>query len=131
MTCTILGDSIAVGLYHAAPHCEHHARVGITAAQFHNEYVFEINSDFSVISLGANDARIPEFAELGYLRVIRHRIKSPNVVWLLPICEDQIRAAILTVAEEYGDRVVNLQLYANTLHLPAAGYKKLAGDLKL
>lgn len=131
MTCMILGDSLAVGLHLAAPYCEHHARVGITAAQFHNEYVNEINSDFAVISLGANDASTPEFAELEYLRVVRSRIKSPNVVWLLPICEAPIRAAILTVAEEYGDRVVSLQLYSNTLHLSAAGYKKLAGDLKL
>lgn len=133
MTCAIIGDSIAVGLALAAPYCEHHARVGITSAQFINTYVEEVKADTVVISLGANDvpARVGIVSEYFNFKELRERITAKTVYWLMPAEFIESHVAIKLIANDFGDNVIDMRNYSPRLHPARNDDLRLARDLQL
>ncbi len=121
MICTILGDSIAVGVAWAMPSC--HAQVigGISAGGFDARF-HGCTADVTAISLGSN-AGAPDEA---HLRSIRAKITG-RVVWLQP--PGRIRDLVAALAREYGDGLIDVRASGATgthIHPPMVGYKALA-----
>ncbi len=129
MTCAILGDSIAVGVGHAAPQCHTVARVGISSRTYVHTYAAHISADQAVISLGANDFGIPT---IQFLREMRSRVAASSVYWLVPNIQrpDQLDA-IRQVAHENGDKMLITAPYVGPdgLHPTGTGYREIARSL--
>lgn len=123
MTCALLGDSIALSLQSALPRCQVQARVGITSEAYARHFNILTRADLSVISLTANDGPT---VNLNALRTARSRI-SGRVVWLIPNTRDTHRNAILTVARENRDTVLDTRPFVGPdgIHLSEAGRRQL------
>jgi hypothetical protein len=109
MTCAVIGDSIAVIMAAALPHCSKDAVGGITSSDYALHHAHTITSDLTVISLGANDRLVDTQSAL---RAVRGRIITGQVVWLMPnIRRQQTLDAIAIVAAAFGDRVIHTGPY--------------------
>ena len=130
LECIVLGDSIASGVGQARPECETVARVGITSGAYIND-LFPLASHTArtaVISLGVNDDGSVD--TIDNLRRVRGSLSVGSAVWLLPNLKENVRAAIRTVAAEYGDQLVDTRPYVGPdhLHPTGTGYRTLAGQ---
>ena len=130
LECIVLGDSIAVGVGQARPECETVARVGITSGAYIND-LFPLAphaARTAVISLGVNDDVSAD--TIDNIRQVRGALKVGSAVWLLPGLKENVRAAIRTVAAEFGDQLVDTRPYvgADHLHPGGAGYRTIAGQ---
>ncbi len=130
LECLVLGDSIASGVGQARPECETVARVGITSGTYVNELFPSAPhaARAAVISLGVNDDGSMD--TIDNLRRVRGALQVASVVWLLPGLKDNVRAAIRTVAGEYGDQLVDTRPQAGPdhLHPTGTGYRVIAGQ---
>ena len=130
LECLVLGDSIASGVGQARPECETTARVGITSGAYINE-LFPLAphaARSAVISLGVNDDTSMD--TIDNLRRVRGALRVGSVVWLLPGLKENVRAAIRTVAAEFGDQLVDTRPQAGPdhLHPSGAGYRYIASQ---
>jgi len=108
MHCMIIGDIIAILVHNAMPQCTLNAVSGIDSANFARTHTDKITADITVISLTIND----QFTNRDSLRLTRSRIITGRVVWLLPNTHrDQSIDAVMDMACEFGDTVVNTGLY--------------------
>ena len=108
VACAIVGDSIALAIDLAAgARCAVVAKVGIGTRAFADLYASPLAAGLTVISLGANDGAA---AAPDALRGLREKIHG-TVVWLLPANTISSRAAVATVASEYGDRYIDITPY--------------------
>lgn len=132
--CVVLGDSIAVGVGHNRPDCYTTARVGITSAAYLQDLLplAEVNADTAIISLGVNDG--PSSGTLENLRAVRASLRTKQVVWIVPYSREYAREAVRQVAEEYGDRTLDLRSYSGMIardrvHPTPVGYHTIAARL--
>lgn len=125
MDCMIIGDSIAVGI---AQHrqCETRATVGISSDLFNRRYPQPIRSNRVLISLGSNDG--PRWETDSALRLLRTRITANSVTWLLSSNNEISRSIVVSIAHEYGDRLLDVRplVSSDRIHPTANGYRQLS-----
>lgn len=125
MSCTILGDSIAVGVHQYDRSCNLVGRVGISSQQFAVRYTILTSVNSTLISLGSNDGSYDSLADL---RLIRSRISSRDVLWLVPANNRLARENVLTIVREYRDRTIFVSDYVGRdgVHPNTPGYQEIA-----
>ena len=129
-SCTVLGDSIALGVGTAAPGCLTLARGGITSGGWYDRYPAPISAEVAIISLGTNDSAGDT---LGALRAVRTRVTAGRVVWLRPpVTRRSVLEAVDLVAAEHGDRVHDIRAEARLgdgIHPTTEGYRTIAQEV--
>ncbi len=130
LPCLVIGDSIAVGVGQYLPECRTEAREGITSQRFIHELLSPQEADRVVISLGVNDG-VSAFT-VGNLRRVRQTVQGRAVYWLLPAGHAEARAAIRSVALQFGDRMIDAgtDVGPDGLHPTGSGYRALAASVR-
>lgn len=100
--CTIIGDSLAVGIAEHLRRCRRNARVGLPSDQIARR-TRPTPRSIVVISAGSNDAASPDLA--GNLRRIRRRSMGSRIVWIAPT-DPRAARIVAQVAAEHEDAVV-------------------------
>ena len=134
----ILGDSIAVGLYHHVAPCESLSKGGWNTWQWNRDYLkYDLTAQTVIISLGSNDHKYIRTQE--ELEKLRAKVKAGRVFWILPhgnlpaggVPIEEIQRIVKVVAALHGDTVVPItRVQSDKIHPSWAGYKQLAKDVK-
>lgn len=128
--CTIIGDSIAVGLGQEMHECRTIAQVGISSGHWDQEHA---NLHFTrhvpvVISLGSNDGENLSYT-LEHLERIRSRIAADApVLWIVPACSAAAKAAVYRVSAKYHDRIIWVHPGGDGIH--PRSYHELAASVR-
>lgn len=127
MACTIVGDSIAVGVGHYRGDCALHAKSGISTRGWLDKWGgLEVADGLVIISLGSNDSARGE-QELEALIKVREKFLTKAVIWILPAIKPRIRELIKGIALDYGDQVLEMHhLSPDHVHPRSEGYRELA-----
>lgn len=125
MDCTVIGDSIAVGVSQYMK-CELMAQVG-RATSTQASMMKWVNRETVVISLGSNDPTSPTL--LQDLRRVRASVVAERVVWLVPYNRSAARA-VYRVAEERRDAIVDLRLFQTKDNVHPSNYREVAADVQ-
>lgn len=136
MNCLVIGDSIAVALQLIAlQDCRLCAVGGWNSWQVNRlACTRSPTADVVVISLGTNDHNGVD--TLKELYALRRRTVAGRVVWVLPwfshVSIDLLKAAVRTVAHEYGDWVASTDLRENKrgIHPSIPGYRDLGNQVR-
>ena len=129
--CLIIGDSIAVGTKMFAPKdCVSYSKGGWNTWQWNRKWGnTPLEAKTIVISLGTNDHKgVNTFKEL---MKIRYRIKSENVVWIMPpcnkgFCKSGVNENVREIASKYGDTIISTPyVQPDHIHPSWRGYKDL------
>jgi lysophospholipase L1-like esterase len=125
LECMILGDSIAQGVARLRPQCAQITQQGINTFTFSNRLIQTVHARHVLISLGSNDVGVPDLER--HLNMIRTRVKTGEVTWLLSANNAQAAQQVQQVARVHGDRVIQVRLVvgADGVHPSAAGYHRL------
>lgn len=127
MSCTIIGDSIAVGVGELRKDCETIAQIGIDSSAWKSKWAYIVKyGDVVLISLGTNDRFNTPTTDNLY--EIRSRI-PPNskVLWVLPANSRRVREIVTEIAAEWDDKMVIMnQVSHDGLHPTGAGYKAIS-----
>ena len=137
LECLIIGDSIANGIKSVMRDCIGMTEIGISSETWnkknHNRPLFDMEDyRYTVISLGTND---PNEDGGVWMRKARSRIKSGQVIWVLP-SEDlkpKHREAVQRVAKENGDLVLSIRTWVGTdgIHPPTVrAYEQIGNVIK-
>ena len=128
LDCIIIGDSIAVGTHMIYTECETYAKNGINSKQWNIAWpVLSSDAAKTVISLGSNDFGINTKEEL---EVVRSKIKSGKVYWVLPKKVDS-NAAVREVAKSHGDTVIEMtNMQPDNIHPTYLGYANIVKKVK-
>ena len=128
--CLILGDSIAKGVSQIRKDCASYAKSGINSHDFNRKY-YDKPKDARIvaISLGSNDYKgIKTFQELEYLRTA---VNADRVLWILPYSKFDARDAVMRVADNFGDDVLEIESVSpDQVHPTMKGYKDLAKKIR-
>lgn len=127
MSCTIIGDSIAVGVGEIRKDCETVAQIGINSTAWKNKWAYVVHyGDVVLISLGTND-RFGEPTE-DILYEIRANIPPKSkVLWVLPANSRRVREIIMEIAGEWDDKFIIMNSVTNDgLHPTPAGYRAIS-----
>jgi lysophospholipase L1-like esterase len=127
MDCLIVGDSIAKGVADVRKDCTAYVQSGITSRDWYRKFYNKpIGGRTVVISLGTNDtAHINTREELLVIRSMFDY--ADRVLWLLPPIKPHVQAAVFTVADAYGDDVLQINnLSSDGVHPTSKGYKEIA-----
>lgn len=125
--CMILGDSIARGTSDVRKDCVAYVQSGINSRDWNRKFLNRsLDARTVVISLGSNDYKgIHTREELETLRAAVS--SSDRVLWILPAIKEHIRAIIMTIADNYGDDVLEmLELSPDGVHPTGRGYRAIA-----
>lgn len=128
--CLILGDSIAVGISQMRPECVVQAKSGINSEDYANglSHRFElIHAKKTIISLGSNDGYVESYEPMLALR----ELLKGDVIWILSSNNEESRFAVLTIAKQFGDSVVDTRAYPlskDKVHPTTTGYKLIASE---
>jgi hypothetical protein len=108
-SCSVVGDSIAVGAAQFLQACKVDAKNGISSAAVVARV--DQTADVNVISAGSNDPENPN------LRANLNRIRSraKDAIWILPI-DARARAAVVEVAAAHGDPIVSFAPAGDHVH---------------
>lgn len=137
LECLIMGDSIAVGTKMFAPtECVSYSKGGYNTWQWNKKWgKTPLEAKKIVISLGTNDHRgVNTFNEL---LKIRYRIKSVNVVWIMPPCNNKfckpgVNNDVADIASRYGDKIIGTPyVQPDGVHPSWRGYKSLVNQAGL
>ena len=130
LECLILGDSIAVGLYHHVAPCESLSKGGWNTYQWNRDYLkYDLTAQTVIISLGSNDHKHIRTQE--ELEKLRAKVKAGRVFWILPAIKPEIQNIVKVIAALHGDTVVPITgLQPDKIHPSWAGYKELARVVK-
>jgi lysophospholipase L1-like esterase len=132
-----MGDSIAVGTKMFAPtECVSYSKGGYNTWQWNKKWgKTPLEAKKIVISLGTNDHRgVNTFNEL---LKIRYRIKSVNVVWIMPPCNNKfckpgVNNDVADIASRYGDKIIGTPyVQPDGVHPSWRGYKSLVNQAGL
>lgn len=131
--CMILGDSIAVGVGQIRKECVTYATSGINSYNYVNRHILHTDGNSTaksiIISLGSNDTKkINTYEELLALRQL---VKADRVYWILPNIKETKRQAVLAVAEQFKDNVIDARKYdrsPDAVHPTYKGYANIAKD---
>jgi hypothetical protein len=136
-SCLVIGDSIALGTAQKLTQCWSSAKVGLNTEQALMRFETVPYMDVTVVSLGVNDKGTDLPTERN-LYIIRSRIHSPVVVWILPT--DVIkRESIEKIAYYFHDPMIDLNApeFSNHIsqkdhiHPDGIGYAMLAMDARI
>lgn len=105
-SCYVMGDSIAFGTATQLPQCQSDAKVGLNTKDALNRFIDVPYTQATVISLGVND-RGTSLPTDTNLEIIRARVHSPTVVWILPTDAGK-KAVIERVAHAHNDLTIDL-----------------------
>ncbi len=131
LECLIMGDSIAVGTKMFAPkECVSYSKGGWNTWQWNRKWGnTPLQAKKVVISLGTNDhAGVHTYDEL---TKIRYRIKSMNVVWIMPpcnkgFCKPKVNSTVTRIANSFGDTIISTSfVQPDHIHPSWRGYKDL------
>ena len=136
--CLLLGDSIAVGLYHHVAPCESLSKGGWNTWQWNRDYLkYDLSAKTVIISLGSNDHKhIKTQAELERLR---EKITAGRVFWVLPhgnlpaggLPIEEVQRIIKMIAAIHGDTVIPItRIQRDNIHPSWEGYKQIAKAVK-
>jgi len=136
--CLLLGDSIAVGLYHHVAPCESLSKSGWNTWQWNRDYLkHDLTADTVIISLGSNDHKyIKTQVELERLR---DKITAGRVFWVLPkgnlpaggLPIEEVQRIIKVIAALHGDTVIPIvRVQSDGIHPSWEGYKQIAKAIK-
>jgi lysophospholipase L1-like esterase len=125
--CTILGDSIAVGVSRVMSECRSDAAIGRATP---HQSVPLGTSRLVVISLGSNDSN--EATAERNLRHLRSSVRAERVVWLIPTAPLGVREVVRRVAHDFGDRIIDVQpqVGRDGVHPTETGYHRLAQAIR-
>jgi lysophospholipase L1-like esterase len=128
--CLVLGDSIAVGVYHHVAPCESLSKGGWNTAQWNRGYLkYDLTANTVIISLGSNDHKGIKTQE--ELERLREKVTAGRVFWILPAIKPDIQRIVKMIAALYGDTVVPItRLQPDKIHPSWAGYKQIAKEVK-
>ena len=136
--CLLLGDSIAVGLYHHVAPCESLSKSGWNTYQWNRDYLkYDLTAETVIISLGSNDHKGIKTQE--ELEKMRDNIKARRVFWILPKGNSpkgglpiiEVQRIIKVIAALHGDTVITItRAESDGIHPSWAGYKQIAKDVK-
>jgi lysophospholipase L1-like esterase len=128
--CLLLGDSIAVGLYHLVAPCESLSKGGWNTWQWNRDYLKnDLTAQTVIISLGSNDHKGIKTQE--ELERLREKVTAGRVFWILPAIKPEVQRIVKVIAALHGDTVVPItRLQPDGVHPSWAGYKKIAKDVK-
>jgi hypothetical protein len=128
--CLVLGDSIAVGVYHHVAPCESLSKGGWNTAQWNRDYLkYDLTANTVIISLGSNDHKGIKTQE--ELERLREKVTAGRVFWILPAIKPDIQRIVKMIAALYGDTVVPItRLQPDKIHPSWAGYKQIAKEVK-
>jgi lysophospholipase L1-like esterase len=128
--CLVLGDSIAVGLYHHVAPCESLSKGGWNTSQWNRDYLkYDLTANTVIISLGSNDHKGIKTQE--ELERLREKVQAGRVFWILPAIKPDIQRIVKVIAALYGDTVVPItRLQPDKIHPSWAGYKQIAKEVK-
>jgi lysophospholipase L1-like esterase len=127
LDCLIIGDSIAKGVADIRRDCAAYAEVGINSHDWYKKYYNKpLVANNVVISLGSNDTK--GIRTRDELHSIRQNVDpEARVLWILPyIDKPWIRDAIMLIADNYGDDVLEIRESADGVHPTARGYRSIA-----
>lgn len=124
MDCTIVGDSIAVGISHFYAECRVDARLGRTATQ--QGRVAPSLGGALIISLGSNDGNALDPEQLHRIR--RSARGYSYVFWVVPNRPSHARRVVQQVAAHYGDMTLDVRpvVSSDGVHPSWSGYSQLA-----
>lgn len=135
LECLILGDSLAVGVGQVRTECMTYARSGINSHDYVNRFVLRTEGNNTakhvIISLGSNDLANIDTAE--ELETLRHMVRADRIYWILPNIKETKRKAVWTVANKYGDTVIDARQYDRSpdhVHPTYKGYKGIAEETR-
>jgi lysophospholipase L1-like esterase len=136
--CLLLGDSIAVGLYHHVAPCESLSKSGWNTYQWNRDYLkYDLTADAVIISLGSNDHKGIKTQE--ELEKLREKVQAKRVFWILPkgnnpkggLPIEEVQRIIKVLAALHGDTVIPIvRAQGDGIHPSWAGYKQIAKDIK-
>jgi hypothetical protein len=136
--CLLLGDSIAVGLYHYVAPCESLSKSGWNTYQWNRDYLkYDLTAETVIISLGSNDHKYIKTQE--ELEKLREKITAKRVFWVLPkgnspkggLSIEEVQRIIKVIASLHGDTIIPIQrVQSDGIHPSWAGYKQIAKDIK-
>lgn len=125
--CLIIGDSIAKGVADIRKDCTAYVQSGINSRDWYRKhYSKPLSAATVVISLGSNDTE--NIRTRDELRNIRQNIDpDARVLWILPKIEKAwVRDAIMLIADNYGDDVLEIVKSNDGVHPTASGYRAIA-----
>lgn len=121
MDCVTIGDSIAVGIGHAAA-CYRMAAIGRNAFD-QAALIKPVSIDTAIISLGTNRPNDPNtYVDLMY---IRSKVTARRVVWIIPY-NPVVSETVRKVARHHGDRYVELSDFKTSDGMHPNVYKPVA-----
>lgn len=136
--CLLLGDSIAVGLYHHVAPCESLSKSGWNTWQWNRDYLkYDLTADTVIISLGSNDHKYIKTQE--ELERMRAKVTARRVFWILPhgnlpaggLPIEEVQRIVKMIAALYGDTIVPItRVQSDKIHPSTAGYKEIARAVK-
>jgi len=127
LDCLIIGDSIAKGVADIRKDCAAYAEVGINSRDWYRKYYNKpLVAKNVVISLGSNDTK--NIRTRDELRDIRQNVDpDARVLWILPYIEkDWVRDAVMLIADNWGDDVLEIMQSADGVHPTPRGYRNIA-----
>lgn len=135
--CIILGDSLAKGVSQYYTECKSYSVIGISTFNWNKTYGHvDLEAATVIVSLGTNDKGLSITDQLLQLLSTRDRIKSPNIIWINPPCNDKFcnkeaNYVIQTMSTLYGDKLIEtVKLGRDGVHPTSAGYKEMAEQIK-
>ena len=134
LDCLILGDSIAKGVSDMRKECVAYVQSGINSSAYLDKYLIKVGNvpaKTVIISLGSNDLKDLDTYES--LIALRESVAATQVYWILPNIKETKRKQVWTVANKYGDHVIDARNYdrsQDTVHPTYRGYKEIAKDTK-
>jgi lysophospholipase L1-like esterase len=136
--CLLLGDSIAVGLYHYVAPCESLSKSGWNTYQWNRDYLkYDLTAETVIISLGSNDHKYIKTQE--ELEKLREKITAKRVFWVLPkgnspkggLSIEEVQRIIKVIASLHGDIVIPItRVQSDGIHPSWAGYKQIAKEVR-
>lgn len=136
--CLLLGDSIAVGLYHHVAPCESLSKSGWNTYQWNRDYLkHDLSAETVIISLGSNDHKYIKTQE--ELEKLRDKIQAKRVFWVLPkgnlpaggLPIIEVQRIISVIAALHGDTVITItHAQPDGIHPSWAGYKQIAKEVR-
>lgn len=125
--CYILGDSIGLGVA-SFLNCTTNTKVGINTMDSLKRFKQIESKKVAIISLGSNDLNT-SINTLEDLKIIRKRIQSEKVVWILPYSPKLKK--VIYLAKQNQDEIINIDKYVGTddIHPSWFGYQITAKEI--
>ena len=108
--CSIIGDSIAVGIAQFRPDCVSFAKQGVALYSINNQ-LFHVskNTNTLIISTGSNDSYLTVTDVVNF----RSQITAKEVIWILPMKKAN-KKIIKQVSNQFKDSFIDFSTVVST-----------------